>query len=398
MRGPAGASVLLLALGLAGCRDATESFAVDDRPELPASGAVRLTFSAYDDRSPTWSPGSDSIHYAARSADLAPAAPSTVLSIPREGGIASLTLTNVQSAGTAGLHLIAPARARHGDRIAFVQLGPMRADLPCAAAEVLMCSWPLQDARSVPLRDARVRVRGLEDSGDPTLDPAVVMTFEGPQLDTADVVPGYPTWVTRFHPFQYDYVRQRDLPLQPSWAPDGRRLAMSDGRQVLVWDVETGTTTVVPGTADGMAPAWSGDGEWIAFTFVERVDSIIDTCVLGDSPAPGEIVVQCYERRVLYRTAPPRVVLIRPDGSDRTVVAEGRDPAWDPHGRLYYSDPYDDPDAPIRRRDLSSGAVEAIPHTAGGLESSISPDGRWIAFSRGTSRTRPRDIWVAPLP
>lgn len=398
MRGRSSAMVALLALALAGCRDATEAFAVNDRPALPTSVAVRLTFSASDDRSPSWSPGSDTIHYAARSADLAPAAPSTVLSIPREGGIAALAFSNVQSAGTAGLNLIAPERFRQGDRTAFVELGPMRPDLPCVAPEVLLCPWPLTDSRSVQLRDARIRVRDLAESADPTLDPAVAMTFEGPQLDTVDVIPGYPTWITRFHPFQFEYLRQGDLPFGPSWSPDGGRLAVSDGTRVLVWDVEAGTTTVVPGTEDGRAPAWSADGQWIAFTFVERVDSIVDTCVLGESPTIDEIIVECYERRVLYVAAPPRIVLVRPDGSDRTDVTAGRDPAWDAQDRLYFSDASDDPDAPIRRIDLASGAVETLPHTGGGRESSVSPDGRWIAYSRATFRTLPRDIWVAPLP
>ena len=47
-----------------------------------------------------------------------------------------------------------------------------------------------------------------------------------------------------------------------SWSPDGQRLVYSNGTTVEIWDSQTKRSWQV---ADGQMPAWSPDGDWIAY-------------------------------------------------------------------------------------------------------------------------------------
>src|SRR5690606_11127519 len=53
----------------------------------------------------------------------------------------------------------------------------------------------------------------------------------------------------------------------PTPSPDGRRVAWADGGgQLVIHDLATGAESVVPGVTNAIAPRWSPDGAWIAYT------------------------------------------------------------------------------------------------------------------------------------
>jgi len=136
----------------------------------------------------------------------------------------------------------------------------------------------------------------------------------------------------------------------------------------------------------------------LAFAWRERIDSVTVGCELGDTffiNGQPTWIARCFEERVLYTTAPSRIVTVRPDGSGREVVADGRDPAWAPDGSLYFSAA--DDFGPISR--IGAGGGEPIPlaGTEGGREPAISPDGNWLAFSRAPTRAGARDIYIVRL-
>jgi hypothetical protein len=80
-------------------------------------------------------------------------------------------------------------------------------------------------------------------------------------LATVPIEGGSPTWLTH----------ERWLVLDPTWSPDGGRIAFAGSPGgpfgIYVFDLETGDVRLVPGT-DGISvghPTWSPDGERIAF-------------------------------------------------------------------------------------------------------------------------------------
>ena len=110
----------------------------------------------------------------------------------------------------------------------------------------------------------------------------------------------------------------------PSWSPDGQRLVFADEAvdyrpasristsHLSIVDLETSEIVVIPGDYDAVQPAWSPDGDWIAFW--------------GLPEGTG--------RRDLW--------LIRPDGGDLLSVTSDAaldwNPSWSPDGsRLYFS-------------------------------------------------------------
>src|SRR3954452_3589800 len=50
----------------------------------------------------------------------------------------------------------------------------------------------------------------------------------------------------------------------PGWSPDGNRIAVADGRRILVLALATGQTQVVLDEAGAAAPTWAPDGLHVA--------------------------------------------------------------------------------------------------------------------------------------
>jgi Tol biopolymer transport system component len=372
-------ALFLALVVVAGCRDAAEPFRPDDRP--PASGRpLRLTYSSGDDRSPAWSAGSDTVYYSASSSDDV-ASDGALMALQREASVA-IPLLDAQLGRAIPRRLVEPAPAPDSDDIAFIELRPLAPATACSADSVSCMSSELP---SVALREAWLQV--ADSSSDESWPTIATLRFSGGAQRTTERIDNFVVFETRYTPAQRNWLEQRALPFKPSWSPDRTRLLTADDEGIQLVDIATGERTVVA-TGDVANPAWSPDGAWIAFDRVVRTDSITDLCLLS-----FEGNATCYERRVFYETTPPVVVLVRPDGSEPTELGPGSDPAWDPTGSLLYFVTADG----IVRRDMDSGALEPIAGTEQGREPVVSPDGRWLVFTRLDEATAGHDVWVLPL-
>jgi Tol biopolymer transport system component len=177
----------------------------------------------------------------------------------------------------------------------------------------------------------------------------------------------------------------------PSWSPDARTLAVCIGDPGVAPypNLEVYLVTLATGEAanltnhpnDDVAPAWSPDGERIAFASTR------------DSQWPRENRPDIYTMRI--------------DGSDvrRLTTYDGRDmtPAWSPDGQhIAFATGRDSPDPffvdniEIYIMDADGGnkrRVTQTPHFHDDFEPAWSPDGSQIAFSAGTDILG-RDIYV----
>lgn len=377
-------ATVLCALGAAaGCRDAPAPFdAVDRGPAV--TGTARLTFSAGDEHAPVWSADGSRIVYSGPGFAPFPETEGLLLSIPAGGGSAESLLPSVQIGTVNPGVLAAPALTRDGRRAAFLQVLRLLASTTCAPDFPVSCDGEFA-ALAPMLRLARLRVRDVDGAADPATDVALELQPEGFETSTP---PGMAEMrVLRDYPFQRSVRVDGIYEIGPSWDPSGARLVFSDGRRLLLWT--PGDEAVpIPGTEDGLSPAWSPEGEWIAFVREAALDSTVIACQQS-----GAFGVFCRLTEVLYETAGPTVELVRPDGSDGRLLVTGRDPAWSPDGaRVYYAAADG-----IRSVGVDGGSESLLVATAGGREPAVSPDGTRLAFTR-RSEGGGFDLWVTPIP
>jgi len=379
------ARVLVLAALIAGCRDAASVPEYNVRGPQPDSGTIRLTYNVRDDRVPVWN--GDSVYYATSGQPTVSRAHEWIAAMHRLGPVTRALLPDQELTSALPKRFGAPALSRDGSTIAMVEVTDTSNLTTCS--RIVCNDVELIDRSSIPhLRGARLHVRRLADAKvtEATLDIPIDghERFIGHHPSGRSLV-----YLLRTHPFHVRYARDRDQVFRPSFSPDGGRLAFSDGLNVYVWTVG-GSVSVVPGSDDGVFPAWSPDGQWIAFSKLFREPPVTDFCTCYSQTGP---IAESYDRTVFSSDGHvPRLWLVRPDGTGLRELGEGYAPAWTPDSRGVVVSRGDGFlwEVPV------NGAPRRIDETLAGREPALSADGRLLAFARMV-QPRNADIWIVPF-
>jgi dipeptidyl aminopeptidase/acylaminoacyl peptidase len=380
-----GSAALALALLLNGCREGVPPFTPPE-PAPPTDAVRQITFGTGHDRDPRWAPDGATLFYHTSSFGTLPQSRGVLLRLDPVAGRATPLFEDVQRQGSVLLATPTPSNA--GDRVAYMHLHVLddiaQCNVPVSAppvANYICATQPLLGA-------AFLRVRRLDAAGSFLDDPSILLTFPG--TDPSYRFGGDGPYTQRIYAFQALHRDEQALLFRPSWSPDGQRVVVSNGVRLLIWRPGSAAFDTVPGTADGVSPAWSPDGQWLAFTQFVYGDSVSYAC---GCVAPGNTVGATHNR-ILHTHTDSRLVLIRPDGSERIDLGVGEEPAWSPDGQHIYALR----DDIVVRIPRSGGAAVAIPDTQRGRSPAVSPDGRWLAFSRAKlTDTRDHDIWLVSL-
>lgn len=208
---------------------------------------------------------------------------------------------------------------------------------------------------------------------------------------------GVPRWLRQDGTFETDcpggpcelgeLTSQEGLFANPALSPDERRIAFefrllgAARNDIWILDIETGTYAPLTFEGNNARPIWSPDGDEVgfvsdrggAFAFYSRPSNFGDEPrLILEAPAGGEILDAVWTpdgQSLVYRQTSER----QADTPEFLRNSDILQVALDPR-----SDPF---------------PVAATPFTEG--SPSISPDGRWVAFSSDVSGRR--EVFVAPL-
>ena len=191
-----------------------------------------------------------------------------------------------------------------------------------------------------------------------------------------------------------------DRPFVPRWSPDGRYIAFAarpgGNVDVYVADVNGGPARrLTTHPSEDSSAQWSRDGKWVYFSST-RSGRLELFKIPPDGSAPevqitkegGWVSRETRDGQLLYfvKLGVPGIWRMPAAGGAETRVLDARPQGgWDIVGdRLYFRDgPRDAPR--IRSLDLSTGkAVDIIAADprVGGLGFSVTPDGKWLLYSR----------------
>lgn len=385
------ALLLSALLMLSACREGASPFAVGHPFEGIETG--QLTFNPGNDHTPFWSQSGDSLYYGAPTYPGLPASRGMLLMVPRTGGTAAPLMPPVQIGLANTPWLAASAVSRDGGTIAFFEITDFRDnEFDYIDCPVPPLTPPRDSAGSgsmlmqVVLRVRPANSASTADAARLTI-PIAGRTYQ-PLSNITNIA----------HPFHRFFEIDGTPFFRASWSPDGTRLVYSDGSNIRIWTVGQTTSTVVPGTEDGIMPAWSPDGAWLAFAKPFRGTPTSFTCFGRKRGARDPLAI-------ISRTAYPytrensQLVVVRPTGADLRTLGEGDSPTWTSNSQTIVAHRAGN----LFRIQLDNAAATQIAGTANAFEPMLSPDGRFVAFARRNeigSEIYPKgnfDLWVAPF-
>jgi len=173
----------------------------------------------------------------------------------------------------------------------------------------------------------------------------------------------------RVFPSLRDADRTSANPFGPVLVPGADELIYSDGEFLWRASVSDASASPTP-LGRGSYPALDPDGTRLAYARPLGLDSVVTTYTIPVGLAT------CVEEHVEISANDWEVVVRELESGTETVVAQGRDAAWDPAAdRLVVRD------SAFRWVDLASGAATIIPATVGAFSPALSADGAILAFS-----------------